>query len=101
MADLDYIQPNRLREDVKDRRRRLLALGLPLLGLMAFINLVLSWMGLIAGHDSIHDFPLPFASPHVNRVSMGTQRGPAGTKAGGNCRSLLPPFGAVEMPPST
>lgn len=47
MADLDFIQRNRLRKEMKNRRRRLLAVSLPMLGLMALINAVLSGIGLI------------------------------------------------------
>ncbi len=47
MADFDFIQPNRLRQEANQVRTRLLAVALPMLGLMAFVHIVLAWLGLI------------------------------------------------------
>lgn len=47
MADLDFVQPNRLRQEAKAVWKRLLAVGIPLLGLMAFVNIVFAWFGMI------------------------------------------------------
>lgn len=47
MADLSYIQPNRLRQEASRVRKRLLAVALPVLGLMAFVHIVLAWLGML------------------------------------------------------